>query len=168
MNKAERFNSGSKTKKGKFMPVNKDKYVGDINDITYLSSWELRFMHYCDRTEEVLRWGSENFYIPYTMETKDKNGFRKVSNHRYFPDFYMEVKDESMPLGYKKIVVEVKPHHETIRPVAPKKFTTKSARNFEYAIKAYQKNMFKWNHALEYCKSRDMQFMIITEKHLGL
>jgi len=169
MNKKNRFNTGHKSKKGLYKPQNPDKYIGDLSDVMYMSSWELKFMIYCDNRSEILKWGSECFHIPYQMERKNpETGAIKKTNHKYWPDFYMEVVDPESETGYKKIVVEVKPSGETVQPVPPKKFSTKAMKNFEYSIVAFQKNMYKWARAEEFCKSRDMTFMIITEKHLGL
>lgn len=171
MNKKSRLKntSGSRSKKGVYNPINPDKYVGDVNDVVYMSSWELKFMIYCDNRSEIIRWGSEAFHIPYIMERKNQEtGVIKKTNHKYWPDFYMEVLDPNSPGGVKKIVVEVKPSNETVQPVPPKKFSTKAMKNFEYAIVSFQKNMYKWERAKTFCEDRGMTFMIITEKHLGL
>ena len=169
MNKKGRFNTGHKSKKGTYTPKNPEKYIGDVNDIMYMSSWELKFMIYCDNRSEILKWGSECFHIPYTMERKDpKTGVIKKTNHKYYPDFYMEVIDPESPDGFKKYVIEVKPSSETVQPVPPKKFSTKAMKNFEYAIVAFQKNMYKWSRAKDFCDARGMNFMLVTEKHLGL
>ena len=40
--------------KGKFTPKNPQKYKGNPKNIIYRSSWERRFMSYCDKTKEVL------------------------------------------------------------------------------------------------------------------
>lgn len=169
MNKKQRFNTGHKSKKGLYKPQNPEKYIGDPNDIMYMSSWELKFMIYCDNRSEILKWGSECFHIPYVMERKDpKTGVIKKTNHKYYPDFYLEVVDPNSDEGYKKIVVEVKPSSETVQPTPPKKFSTKAMKNFEYSIKAFEKNMYKWAKAKDFCEARGMDFMLITEKHLGL
>lgn len=169
MNKKGRFNTGHKSKKGLYTPKNPEKYIGDLSDIMYMSSWELKFMIYCDHRSEILKWGSECFFVPYTMERKDpKTGAIKKTNHKYYPDFYLEVIDPNSPEGFKRLVVEVKPSSEVNEPKPPKKFSTKAMKNFEYAITAYQKNMYKWSKTKEYCSARGMEFMLVTEKHLGL
>jgi len=169
VNKKGRFNTGHKSKKGLYHPKNPEKYIGDITDVMYMSSWELKFMIYCDNRSEILKWGSECFHISYQMERKNhETGALKKSNHKYWPDFYMEVIDPDSPDGVKKFVVEVKPLHETVQPIPPKKFSTKAMRNFEYAIVAFQKNMYKWAKAKEFCDARGMHFILVTEKHLGL
>ena len=169
MNKKGRFNTGHKSKKGLYTPQNPEKYIGDLSEIMYMSSWELKFMVYCDNRSEILRWGSECFYVPYTMEKTDpKTGKLKITNHKYWPDFYLEVVDPNSEEGFKKLLVEVKPEKETVMPKQPKKFSTKAMRNFEYALVAFEKNRYKWRKTVEFCKARDIEFKIITEKHLGL
>ena len=51
--------------KGKYKPINKDKYLGNPNRIVYRSNWERRFMVYCDRNDAILHWGSEEIAIRY-------------------------------------------------------------------------------------------------------
>jgi len=57
---------------GIFNPKNPNKYKGNPNNIVYRSSWELKFMRYCDLNEKILEWGSEEFFIPYLDPTTNK------------------------------------------------------------------------------------------------
>ena len=50
---------------GIFKPLNPQKYKGNVNNIIYRSSWEKRFMIYCDKNRSVLEWGSEEIAISY-------------------------------------------------------------------------------------------------------
>ena len=52
-----------KTLKGKYTPKNPIKYKGDPTNIIYRSSWELKFMKWCDLREDVIEWQSEEFSI---------------------------------------------------------------------------------------------------------
>ncbi len=72
--------------KGKFRPTNISKYVGDSNDIIFRSSWELRFMKWCDSNPSIIEWGSEIAVIPYVSPVDKRI-------HRYFVDFYIKVKN---------------------------------------------------------------------------
>ena len=71
--------------RGRYIPSNPKKYKGDSSRIIYRSLWERKLMVYCDRNEKVLEWGSEEVIIPYLSPWDNKF-------HRYFPDFYMKVK----------------------------------------------------------------------------
>ena len=71
------------TYKGKFKPKNPTKYQGDIKEIVYRSSWELKMMKYCDTTKSIIEWGSEELVIPYVSPWDGRY-------HRYFPDFYIK------------------------------------------------------------------------------
>ena len=51
--------------KGKFKPKHIKKYKGDPTQIIYRSLWEKKFMEYCDLTENISQWQSEEFWIPY-------------------------------------------------------------------------------------------------------
>ena len=53
------------TYKGRYRVQNLQKYRGELHEITYRSSWELKFMKWCDFSPSVLEWGSETAIIPY-------------------------------------------------------------------------------------------------------
>ena len=73
------------TYKGKYTPKNPNKYKGNPHRIVYRSLWERKFMKYCDFNDAVLEWGSEEVIIPYLSPWDGRI-------HRYFPDFYIKVK----------------------------------------------------------------------------
>ena len=58
--------------KGKFKPERPEKYKGNPRNIIYRSMWERRFMVYCDRNENILEWGSEEFVVPYKSPVDGK------------------------------------------------------------------------------------------------
>ena len=94
------------THKGVFRPKNPDKYVGNSKNIIYRSSWEKRFMIYCDNTPEVISWASEELSIPYISPLDGRV-------HKYYPDFIIYYKT---PEKLKTSVIEVKPQKETKPP----------------------------------------------------
>ena len=94
---------------GKYNPINPKKYKGDPSKVIYRSLWERKLMVYCDNTKSVLEWGSEEIIIPYVSPWDGKV-------HRYFPDFYMKVKQTSGKT--KKFIVEVKPKYQCKPPVS--------------------------------------------------
>ena len=87
--------------KGKYIPKNPDKYDGNIKQIIYRSSWERLFMVYCDRSEQVLSWSSEEIKIPYRFEEKIRT---------YYPDFWVDMIDKDGNRVQK--LIEIKPHHQ--------------------------------------------------------
>ena len=70
-----------KLHQGRFKPKNSAKYVGDPTNIIYRSSYELKFMKWCDINDNITEWGSEEVAIPYRSPIDNRI-------HRYFPDFY--------------------------------------------------------------------------------
>ena len=50
---------------GKFRPKNPEKYKGDPTNIIYRSSWELTVFKYLDTNSSILKWASEEIFIPY-------------------------------------------------------------------------------------------------------
>ena len=141
--------------RGKYYPSFPRKYKGDPTNIIYRSLWERKFMVYCDRNDRILEWGSEEFFIPYRSPLDGKI-------HRYFPDFYVKVKTKQNTT--KKWVVEVKPKAQTRPPRTPKRKTKK----YITEVRNYAINDAKWKNAIEYCKDRNMEFIIITEDELGI
>lgn len=141
------------TLKGKFIPRNVSKYRGDYRNIIYRSSWELKFMKYCDINKNILEWGSEEIVIPYRSPVDNRV-------HRYFVDFYMKVKDINGNI--QKYLIEVKPKKQTKEPKPQKKMT----KRYIYEVTEYAKNQAKWNAARDFCDDRNYKFMIITEDEL--
>jgi hypothetical protein len=80
---------------GKFKPKRPKKYKGDPTQIVYRSLWEKKFMEYCDLTESIDQWQSEEFWIPYKNPLDNRT-------HRYFPDFFIKYKDKT---GAKRCMV---------------------------------------------------------------
>lgn len=140
---------------GKFKPKNPQKYVGDPTDIIYRSSWELKFMIWCDTNTAVSRWSSETTIIPYICPTDNRP-------HRYFVDFKIQVKDKTGVL--KTYLVEIKPDAQTRPPEQPKRKT----KRYITEVMTWGKNDAKWKAAREYCKDRGYEFVILTEHHLGI
>jgi hypothetical protein len=68
---------------GYFKPRHPEKYVGDVNKIRFMSSWELQADKFLDDNPNVLRWSSEEIVIPYVKPTDGKV-------HRYYPDYWVE------------------------------------------------------------------------------
>ena len=141
--------------KGKYYPSYPRTYKGDPTNIIYRSLWERKFMVYCDKNEKILEWGSEEIALPYRSPVDNRV-------HRYFPDFYMKVKERGGKI--KRYVIEVKPAKQTKPPVKPKRQTKGYIREaYEYA-----KNQAKWKMAREFCADRQWEFKVVTEKELGI
>lgn len=140
---------------GKYRPTNPQKYVGDPTDIIFRSSWERKFMVWCDRNPSVLKWASETTVIPYRCPTDNRV-------HRYFVDFKIQVKDRDGNI--KVYLVEIKPDKQTRPPETPKRKT----KQFINEVMTWGKNDAKWKAAREYCKDRGYEFIILTEHHLGV
>ena len=141
--------------KGKYYPSFPRKYKGDPTNIIYRSLWERKFMVYCDKNQNILEWASEEIAIPYRSPIDNRV-------HRYFPDFYMKVKETNGKI--KNYMIEVKPAKQTIPPKKPKRQTKGYIREaYEYA-----RNQAKWKMAKEFCADRQWEFKVVTEKELGV
>ena len=120
----------AKFKQGFFTPANPQKYKGNSNNIIYRSSWELHFMkNFLDVNPSVLKWSSEEIAIPY-MFLDEK--------HRYFPDFYMEVKQSDNQV--KKFLVEIKAQKDFIQKNPRKYMTEKQTKQYREQALTIAKN----------------------------
>ena len=110
-------------------------------------------MVWADTNPQVLKWCSEELAIPYFSEVDQKM-------HRYFPDFLMMVQNNSGEL--KRYMVEIKPEVQTLPP----KKRSRNTKSYLTELATYSVNTSKWNAAEVWCKKNNMEFIIMTEKHL--
>ena len=141
--------------KGKFSPKNPNKYKGNPSNIIYRSLLERRFMVYLDNNPSILKWQSEEIIIPYVSPVDNRV-------HRYFPDFYIKVQENTGLV--KTYLIEVKPLKQTQKPKKPKRQT----KNYLREVYEYAKNQAKWKAADDFCKDRLWEFKVMTEKELGI
>ena len=138
-------------KQGIFKPRNPDKYIGNVNNICYRSGWERRCFKWLDESPKIIRWNSEEVVVKYVSKLDGRI-------HNYFVDLYFETKNKNGDII--KYLAEVKPYAQTIKPVEGKNKTT-----YLNACMTYQRNMDKWKYCNEFAKSRDLKFVILTEKN---
>lgn len=140
---------------GKYSPKFPEKYKGNVCEIYYRSSWERKFMVWCDKNENILEWQSEEKYVPYRSPIDNRI-------HRYYPDFLIKVKESDGSI--KRYMIEIKPKRQTVPPPKPQRQTKKYLNEvYEYA-----KNQSKWEAAREYCADRGWEFKVITENELNI
>ncbi len=108
--------------------------------IIYRSSYEKRFIYYCEHNKSIKYWGSECMTIPYVLLTDG-------SQHTYNPDFVVEMTDGT------KCIIEIKPKSQCFRPI----------NESGWLWNAYVHNVSKWNAAKQFCESRGLVFKILTE-----
>ena len=107
-------------------------------------------MRNLDGNPNVLSWSSEEIVIPYKSPIDGRR-------HRYFPDFYVEIKKPNGKI--EKLLIEVKPRRETKPP-------RKGNKNYINEVKTYGINTAKWEAARDVCEHQGWKFMIITEREL--
>lgn len=119
------------------------------------SSWETRFAIWCDKNPNVIKWSSEETIVPYVSPVDKKI-------HRYFIDFKICIKNKDGVL--KTYLVEIKPFSQTLPPVQPQRKTKRFLQeSITWAI-----NDSKWKAAKNYAKDRGWDFIVLTEKELGI
>jgi len=135
---------------GTFRPKNPNKYKGDPSNIIYRSSWELTVFKYLDSNPAIIKWASEEFFVPYRNPMTNRI-------HRYFPDVYLKYRNKEGNIT--ETVWEVKPKKQTQPPRIPKRKT----KSWRYNAEQYVINEAKWTACKKYCDKRGYNFQIITE-----
>ena len=153
-------NRTSKYYQGKYNPRYPEKYKGNVTEIVFRSSWELKFAKWCDLNENVIEWSSEEVIVKYFYPVDKKW-------HRYFVDFWIKVKQ--MDGTIKEMLIEVKPADQTKAPKKPQRVT----KNYIDKVNTFIKNDSKWKAAETYCEQQRMlgkniSFEIITERELNI
>jgi hypothetical protein len=137
----------SKFNQGYYAAKNVEKYVGDLDKIRYMSSWELNFFKFLDGNPNVLRWSSENIAIPYMKPTDGRI-------HKYYPDIWIEYRNRDGEILQE--ILEIK----------PKSQVTLGKRPSQYEQLQWAVNVSKWKAAQAFCQAKGIKFRILTEDEL--
>jgi hypothetical protein len=136
--------------KRSFVPINKEKYKGNWTNIISRSSWETKFMLWCDKNPHVLFWESEETVIPYISPVDNRP-------HRYFVDFKIVLSTG------KTYLIEIKPAAQTVPPTGKKKTKRLLQETATFLV-----NQAKWDAAERFAKARGWEFKVLTEYDIGL
>jgi hypothetical protein len=131
---------------------NPEKYMGDVKNVFYRSSWEEEAFKFCDNNPNVLKWASEEIAIPYMCPTGN-GGLRPA---KYYPDLYMEYRNASGQVCRE--IIEIKPKSQT----KPSRKRNPKVKMMENAM--FMKNQLKWQAADQWCKERGIKFRVLHEK----
>lgn len=142
----------------KYLLRHPDKYIGDVDNVIYRSTWEYNAFKFCDNNPNILSWCSEEIAIPYMKPVLVSSGKLIAKPARYFPDLYVEYKNRHGEL--LKELIEIKPKKQT-RASRSKKYATNLYENIVYMV-----NMAKWDAAKAWCAPRNIKFCILTEDSL--
>ena len=134
-------------------PRHPEKYAGNVTNITTRSSWEIKFLNWCDRSSNVLEYSSEEVVVPYRSPVD-------MRLHRYYTDAKIKVRTSTGEI--KTYLVEIKPSNQCVPPVKPKKQT----RRYITECATFMVNQAKWDAADRWAKDRGWEFIVLTEKHL--
>lgn len=111
-------------------------------------------MQYCDLTDSVTAWSSEEVVIPYVSPIDNKI-------HRYFVDFWIKTLTEQGKEEY--LLIEIKPKKKTVKPVIAEQKMTKTKL---IEMRDWMINLTKWQAAENFCKDRGWKFKILTEEDI--
>ena len=147
-------------KSGKYNPVNPEKYIGDIYNIIYRSSWERKFCQYCDINPNITKWSSESLYTMYWNPIDKKE-------HKYFIDYYIQVKKGDVLENW---LIEIKPEDQYALHKRPKEpvgnLTEKKIRSYNLKLKTWITNRAKFEAATRFAESRGYKFGAINESFI--
>lgn len=136
--------------RGKFTNFkNPQKYLGNIENVTFRSLWERNVMIWLDENPNVKEWASEELFIRYEHPVTGKTA-------KYYPDFYVKMID-----GTDR-VIEVKPEKEVSRPAQPKR----TSKKYVEQVATWMVNQEKWKAARRLCEKHEMTFEVWTENTL--
>ncbi len=150
-------NGEKRPRQGYFKPANPEKYLGDLSKIVFRSSWEFKFLKWCDLSPTIIKYSSEPLGIPF-LNPLDKKG------HIYYIDFYIQVRKTDGNI--EDYLVEVKPNKYVVEPKKPNRMTDKATSNYVYAAKQYIINQAKFEAAKNFAAQKGLKFGIITENFL--
>jgi hypothetical protein len=146
-----------RVQQGYFKPHHPEKYKGDASAIIYRSSWELKFLQYCDQNDAVVEYAAEPVGIAYFNPILKKPA-------TYWIDCYMKTKGRDGTVT--KWLIEVKPNKYLEKPQPPARLTESQMLSFARHAKAYIINSAKFEAAKDYAANNNMKFGIITENFL--
>lgn len=150
--KPRRDSSGHE--QGYYKPKNPEKYIGDLNSVIYRSSWELKFLIFCDNEDRVVKYSSELYSVAY-------HNFKTKRLNYYNIDFYAEILNDSEKID--KWLIEVKPMKYVKKPSPPKRYSEKSLKTYKHNLETWMINEVKFSAARAFARENDMKFGIVTE-----
>ena len=176
--------SGNEVRKtphqGYYIPKNTGKVIGNPAEIIYRSGWERDLCRWCDDNPAVLRWGVEIAKIEYRDPgSVSVNDMKRLNLNpadpqywpvrSYFIDFYIEIEGDKTDTGLtvNRLLVEVKPKAQTMRPVPPPDTAKlKEQKSFVKNCRTFLTNSAKWEAAKRWADDHEMKFVIWTEDQL--
>jgi TnsA endonuclease N terminal len=150
--------SGKKSfKEGLFTPKNPEKYIGNLEEIKYRSSWEEYAFNFLDGNPNVLHWASEPIAISYRKPIM-VNGQLSWKPANYFPDLFVEFINRDGTIV--KELIEIKPLKQN-KASKSKKESVRLQENYVVMV-----NNAKCEAAKAWCERYGIKFSILTEKSL--
>jgi hypothetical protein len=152
-------NMKGKFKQGYFPVQYPDKYLGDPRQIIARSSWEAKFMNWCDNHPSVVKWSSEPVAIPYISPIDNKE-------HKYYVDFYLKVQKNGVAEDW---LIEIKPDSQTKKPsekLLEGSRTLKKIQQYNWQLRTYIINCAKFAAAQQFAAARGMRFGVAGENFL--
>ena len=137
-----------KYRQGVYALKHPEKYVGDPTTVYFRSNLERRYFKHFDENPDIIKWASEEIAIPYTHPIDKRI-------HRYFVDVTITTR------AGRTFMIEIKPDSQTVPPKGSPKSKRYARELIEYHI-----NDAKWTAARKFCRDRNMEFQILTEKNI--
>lgn len=140
-------------RQGYYKPKNPQKYLGNTDNIRYMSSWEYELCRVLDHNPSILQWSSETIAIPYIKPTTGKPA-------KYYPDYFLRYKNKRGEIISE--IVEVKPSSQ----IKPPQTTGKNKKQQLREQITYAINQAKWEAAQQFCQKQGISFRVISEQQM--
>ena len=153
-------NRNSRYKQGLYKIENPEKYIGDIHNIIFRSSWENKFCAYCDKNPNILKWSSEPLSIKFWNPVDKKE-------HTYNPDYYIKVKKTDGTIV--DWILEIKPSSQyklDKKPTISGNLTEKKVRSYNKRMEEWIVNRAKFDAAMRYAKANGYMFGAVDENFI--
>lgn len=149
-------NMKSKHSEGYYMVVNEDKYIGDVSNVIYRSSYELNFYRELDLDDDVIYWVVE----PPELKIRYFNPVRQKWSY-YFPDAFCVKMINGKQV---KCLLEVKPKSKLKPPAKYNGSDPKRLKAYQNRLGEYKIIDAKRKASIDFAKMKGMHYIFITER----
>lgn len=148
-------NPNSKHQEGYYALVNEYKYIGDVANVIYRSSYELTMWRQLDMDDDVIYWCAE----PPQLKIKYFNPVKQRWSS-YFPDAFCLKRINGKEV---KCILEVKPKSKLKPPNKPKTNDLKKQESYQRRLGEHKVIDAKRKASIDFARQKGMEYVFITE-----
>jgi hypothetical protein len=149
----------SKYSQGLYVVKNPDKYMGDLRNVIFRSSYEQKLNIDLDTDSNVIRWCAEPPFLQIKYWDELKKKFRT-----YHLDYFVVKMVNGVEM---KLMIEVKPSKKLVKPLPPKVRTLLSMKSYQYRMAEWINIHSKRKACEELAKKMGWTYLFVTEKTIN-